>query len=74
MTTNNTELVQALKRILADSELVIKMLAENAGVKSVDSTNLQSVVTDLDSTSGSVVLGLFNVLDDIEDAIEQFDN
>lgn len=72
--SQNQELVQALKRVLADSEFIIKTLAQNVNTDVVNSTNLHSVIYNLDSTSGCVVRGLFEVLDYVDDAIDQFDN
>jgi len=72
--SQNTELVNALKRVLADSEFIIKTLGQNAGVDEVTASNYKVVLSNLDSTSGVVLRNLFEVLDDVEDAIEQFDN
>jgi len=56
--SQNTELVQALKRILADSNFVTQTLSQNK---------------DLDSTSTCVVESLADLLEYLDDAIEQFD-
>ena len=67
--SENSELVLRLQRVLADSEFIIKTLART----DVNKNNYKEIVYNLDSTSGCVVQGLFEVLDDIEDAIEQYD-
>lgn len=56
--SQNIELVQALKRILVDSNFVIQTLSQNK---------------DLDSTSTCVVESLDDLLQYLDDAIEQFD-
>ena len=64
--SQNTELVNALKRVLADSEFIIKTLGQNAGVDEVTASNYKVVLSNLDSTSGVVLRNLFEVLDDVE--------
>lgn len=65
----NTELVSRLQNLLAEADAVMQLLTDN--IVTVD--NYKQLAFDLDSTSGSVVLGLFNVREHIVDAIDQYE-
>ena len=70
MSQQNTELVQALERLLKDSEFVIQQLAND---QKVDKNTYKQISFNTDTTSGCVIEGLFELREYLEDAIDQYD-
>lgn len=64
----SNNLVNHLQRLLAEADIVMQQLTDTT----VTNDNYQDLAYNLDSTSGCVVIGLFEVREHIVDAIEQF--